>query len=70
MRGWHQIHLLEPKRLLGAVSAVGADNAANQTKIYGSRAFGQDLQKQVAVSGDGGRGESSSAITIMVYGTW
>lgn len=45
MLRWHQIQLLEPQRHWGAVSAVGADNEADQTGIYGSRASGNDLQK-------------------------
>ena len=67
--GWHQIQFLEPQRHWGAVSAVGVDSEADETGIYRSRTSGNDLQKQLTVSGDVGKGESTSATTVMVNGT-
>lgn len=58
------------RRCWWAVSDVGADNEADQTQAYGSGAFGRDLQIQVVVDGDVGRGESTSATIVMVFGTW
>lgn len=56
------------KKALRAVSDFGADSAAKeQTEIYGSRAFGHDLTEIGSVSGNVGRGASTSAISAMVY---
>lgn len=68
MLGWHQIQLLEPQRHWGPISAVGADSEADYTGIYGSKASGNDLQKQVTISGCW-QGESTSAMIAKFNGT-
>lgn len=52
----------------GPVSTVGADSEANYTGIYGSKASGNDLQKQVTISGCW-QGESTSAMIVKFNGT-
>ena len=68
MLGWHQIHFLGPKRHRGAVSAVSIYNEDDQIKIFGSRAFGHVLQKQVSVSGDVWQGRVF--LSCYCHGSW